>query len=322
MPANPSLDQALPELRAAEERLRSRGHDNGISYVFAQYGGLRTQADTNQILAFRKADYERDVRRNPKLARVPINTYRPIAPFGRSMHNWGAAFDVLITGVPQGWTRDKALAVLGAIAPTVGLRWGGTFPSDRIDPPHFELPISVVDARARYLAYTGGKGYVGPSGPLDFLKRIFLPSSAGAQPVTTTASAPTVVLPGISVTPSRVPDILSTIGPITAAELPEESIPVEFPIEMIAASSTNGTRAPMTSRAAPSRTAPYRLPAQPHSTRQQLPSPVRSSLPVRSDVSDVRLYQQAEEIKRRQRLALIAGAFVVGVVIIVLSRNE
>ena len=301
MPANPSLDQALPELRAAEQRLRARASDNGITYALAEYGGLRTQADTNQIVAYRQADYNAAIRRDPRVARIPINTFRPIAPFGRSMHNWGSAFDIVITGAPPGWTRDKALAVLGAIAPTVGLRWGGTFPSDRVDPPHFELPTSVVDARARYLAYTGGKGYVGPSGPLDFLRRIFTPASAGAQQPVVSTATPTLVVPGISVTPSRVPDILSTIGPVTAAALPEESLPMAFPVEV--------------TRQAP------RSPRQPPRTPSVQGALPGRALPVRTDVSDVALYNVAQEAKRRQNFAIIAAVFV-GAVVIVLLRQD
>jgi hypothetical protein len=77
-----------------------------------------------------------------------LNVFRPIAPFGQSYHNYGAAFDVAILSRPAGMSETTALATLGAYAPQVGLRWGGTFRN--ADYPHFELAIPISQAQAAY----------------------------------------------------------------------------------------------------------------------------------------------------------------------------
>jgi LAS superfamily LD-carboxypeptidase LdcB len=53
----------------------------------------------------------------------------PVAPPGHSRHETGTAFDI--------GSSARGLAVAGAIAPYLGLRWGGTF--TKRDPVHFEL---------------------------------------------------------------------------------------------------------------------------------------------------------------------------------------
>lgn len=140
-----SITDALPELRAAEAALRAKADALGIGYRIADFGGVRTLADTSLILGYRTADYAVAVARNPSLASVDINDWRPIAPFGSSFHNYGAAFDVLITSTPAGMTAAQALTRLKSLAPSVGLR--STVPND---PPHFELPITLEEAKARW----------------------------------------------------------------------------------------------------------------------------------------------------------------------------
>jgi hypothetical protein len=140
-----SLDGALPQLLAGLDRLRARASALGISFDIADFGGIRTQADTVLIMAYRAADYAAAVVADPSVSAIPINTWRPIAPFGSSMHNYGAAFDVEITDAPGSF--DSALQQLKAAAPSCGLR--STVPND---PPHFELPISLDEARAQWQA--------------------------------------------------------------------------------------------------------------------------------------------------------------------------
>lgn len=132
-----SLAGALPALVLAHDQLLSRAQAMGIDFDVADFGGVRTFADTVLIMAYRAADYAAEIVRNPSVANIPINTWRPIAPFGSSMHNFGAAFDVKIT---KGG--DAALSQLKALAPSVGLR--SNVPND---PPHFELPMTLEQAQ-------------------------------------------------------------------------------------------------------------------------------------------------------------------------------
>jgi hypothetical protein len=142
-----ALARELPALRAAEQRLRAAAARQGITYNVADFGALRTQADTTLILHYRDVDYQQYVKAGGKL---PINEYRRIAPFGRSYHNYGAAFDAVITGHPPTMTADQALGHLGALAPSVGLRWGASF-NDR---PHFELPLTLDAVAKLWRDYT------------------------------------------------------------------------------------------------------------------------------------------------------------------------
>jgi hypothetical protein len=93
------------------------------------------------------------VRQTKAAGRVPValNAFRPIAPYGQSYHNYGAAFDVWVLSVPEGKTQAWGLLMLQNAAAAVGLRSGVSFG----DPPHFELPITLADARARWQAATG-----------------------------------------------------------------------------------------------------------------------------------------------------------------------
>jgi hypothetical protein len=138
-----SIAGALPALIAAQGQLLASAHARGINFDIADFGGVRTFADTVVIIGYRAAEYAAAVANNPSLANTPINTWRPIAPFGQSMHNYGAAFDVKITKAPPGMSFDSALSQLKTLAPSVGLR--SNVPND---PPHFELPITLEQAKA------------------------------------------------------------------------------------------------------------------------------------------------------------------------------
>lgn len=147
---------ALPQTQQAYANLSSALVSRGISITVAPYGGVRTEADTNEILQFRQNDYNHDhgLPADTVTDVDTLNAYRPIAPYGESFHNYGAAFDILITGRPSGMTLEGAYSVAGSVAPSVGLRWGGTFPNPDIR--HFELDESLADASSQYSAMTGG----------------------------------------------------------------------------------------------------------------------------------------------------------------------
>lgn len=155
MPVRNSIDGALPQLITRESMLRTRANALGIDYRIADYGGLRTQTDTVLIMGYRAADYAVAIASDPSVARIPINEWRPIAPFGSSMHNYGAAFDVLITKTPAGMSASSALSKLKALAPSIGLR--SNVPND---PPHFELPLSLDEARRAWGDRTPGVAVV------------------------------------------------------------------------------------------------------------------------------------------------------------------
>jgi len=157
MDPDAALVNALPDLRAHERALRAKATAMGIAYKIAPYGALRTQADTSQILKYRDDDYRLYVQRTRAAGKIPVDigTFRPIAPFGNSYHNYGAAFDVVVTSAPQGVSAAAALAKLGAVASSVGLRWGGYFAKP--DTPHFELPIGLTQARERWNAHQNPK---------------------------------------------------------------------------------------------------------------------------------------------------------------------
>lgn len=159
-----ALVKALPELRGAERKLRALAAKEGITYGIAAFGGFRTEADTSRILKYRDDDYAvyvSNMNAAGKTAQIlPKEKWRRIAPFGRSFHDYGAAFDVQILTVPAGMTFKQALVHLGALAPSCGLRWGGSFD----DPPHFELAISLTDAQKRWAVYTLPPASQTPSG--------------------------------------------------------------------------------------------------------------------------------------------------------------
>lgn len=144
-----------PQLAAAEDRLRALAAANGLAYSVnrEESGGfVRSQADTAKYMAYRDAEWMAYAAAEKKAGRVPVNkyTWRPIAAFGSSYHNFGAAFDVTMV--------RGTYAALGALAARAGLVWGGTFPAARKDIFHFQLPISILEARARWLARGNAPG--------------------------------------------------------------------------------------------------------------------------------------------------------------------
>jgi hypothetical protein len=145
-----------PDFTACIEQLRTKALFEGIEFDVADFGGVRSEADTVRILRYRDDDYAvyvRNLKRaNPNATPVAKTTWRPINPFGSSMHNYGDARDLKITRYPSSFTKWQALVRLGALAPSCGLRWGGTF--RRKDYPHFEKAITLAEAKRRYEART------------------------------------------------------------------------------------------------------------------------------------------------------------------------
>lgn len=143
-----------PELTAAIDRLAVLARAEGVEFTTADFGGVRTEADTAQILRYRDDDYVVYRKRlGPDKEPVAKERWRPIAPFGRSFHNWGAARDLKPTKWPHGksfqWAHD-CLDRLVKTDPKLSkvLRLGDYFN----DEPHVELNITLDEARRRYIA--------------------------------------------------------------------------------------------------------------------------------------------------------------------------
>jgi soluble lytic murein transglycosylase-like protein len=151
-----SLVGARAELLDAIAQLRvlvATDHP-GLEWAIADYGGLRSEEETKLILKYRDADWAAAIDADPSLASSTTKeAWRPIAPFGSSLHNYGAAFDVVITATPVGMTSAQALSIVKGYAASVHLIDGRTFTDP--DPPHFELPGGLAAARALF-----------PSGPV------------------------------------------------------------------------------------------------------------------------------------------------------------
>lgn len=151
MSVGTSLTGALPELLFALDELRAKAKAQGIEFTTADFGGLRTQADTALIMKYRDDDWNAAVKADPSLARrTTKEAWRPIAKWGNSMHNYGAAFDVRITAYPKGKSGLWALNWLADTAPEVDLVAGRDFVNAPADPPHFELRGGLSLAKKRW----------------------------------------------------------------------------------------------------------------------------------------------------------------------------
>lgn len=142
----------LPELTKAMAELGAYAAAEGIEFTTADFGGVRTEADTVKILKYREDEYALYLKKLPAgTTPMAINEWRKIAPFGRSMHNWGAARDLKPTKWPAGksfqWAHDRLDAIIEK-HPELGLKIGDYFN----DEPHVELKISLDEARRRYIA--------------------------------------------------------------------------------------------------------------------------------------------------------------------------
>ena len=140
------LRNALPELQQKEIALATAAAQKGIYYRIANYGGVRTQADTSAILRYRIQDYAAAIKRDPNVAKIPINRFRRIAPWTLSYHDYGAAFDAEVIAYPSGLTHSQAVTELALLAPSIGLVNGASFG----DIAHYELPGALAYWRARF----------------------------------------------------------------------------------------------------------------------------------------------------------------------------
>lgn len=143
MPIPSALQGALPETITAWGALEAAALAQGIVFTLNDFGGIRSEADTTLILSYRQADYAAALAADTIPVDTTINQFRPIAPYGSSYHDYGAAFDVTATGPmadPQ--------SALGALAPSCGLVWGGTFGNP--DLPHFQLNFSLAAVKAMW----------------------------------------------------------------------------------------------------------------------------------------------------------------------------
>lgn len=150
-----TLEGEDPELAAKLAQLADLADNEGIFFTTADFGGVRTEADTTRIMKYRTDDYAIYVRnlkaKNPRAVPTPIGKWRPIAPFGSSFHNYGAARDLKVTKMPDSFSEAEAQRRLGVLAAKLGLIWGGNW-KGKVDPPHMQLNITLAQARARWLA--------------------------------------------------------------------------------------------------------------------------------------------------------------------------
>lgn len=150
------LAPTLPQLQQAEQTLSNLAAAQGITYRIAPFGGFRTQSDTSKILQYRTDDYAVYVANlqatNPDATPQPIESWRRIAPYGQSYHDYGAAFDIQIITPAPGKSNSDSLKMVGALAGKAGLRWGYSFG----DAPHFELAVPLQTAKDMWNDFQGG----------------------------------------------------------------------------------------------------------------------------------------------------------------------
>ncbi len=142
----------LPELAFKWAALQAAAAGQGIQLRIADFGGFRDLAMTQQILAYRDADYAAYVKQlaisAPTRTPLPIEVWRPIAPYGSSFHDFGAAVDAYPIAWPASvGNRSDALAIVQQLAPSVGL----SNPMPATDPAHFQLPYSLATVQSQWL---------------------------------------------------------------------------------------------------------------------------------------------------------------------------
>lgn len=145
-----SLIGAQGELIEKLDALRRASLAYGIDFHIANFGGLRTEEQTRRILEYRRQDWAVATAHNPQLARdTTMEKWRRIAPWGSSLHNYGAAADLEIDHAPPGMSFAAALAKVRQLAPGVGL----SLIAD--DWPHVQLAGGLALQKVRYYAATG-----------------------------------------------------------------------------------------------------------------------------------------------------------------------
>jgi len=149
---------ALPILVVMWDELEQRLALEGIRIGIADFGGFRTEADTNQINAYKLADYNAYAAAERAAGRTPLpisgawddGKPRPIAPYGRSFHNYGAARDFTIVARPAGMSYAEAVRRVQDIAEQdVQFSSGRSFGDDM----HLELPLALEEVAAWWADY-------------------------------------------------------------------------------------------------------------------------------------------------------------------------
>ncbi len=138
-----TLAGCLPSLIDAEAKLQAKAAALDILYALADYGALRTRAVVTLLIKWRD---EAVASGEP--------SYR-VSGFTHGYHPRGAAFDIRITNWPHAtMSSNHAYSILGQLAASCGLRWGGYFPAPA-DIYHFELPITLDEATQQFAAFSG-----------------------------------------------------------------------------------------------------------------------------------------------------------------------
>lgn len=134
------LTYLLPGVQEAERKLRSDANALGITYKIADFGGARTVDIVSKLIRWRDE------------AVANGEPYYRVSPYSKTKHALGAAFDIRVTGRPDGMTLAAAYAKLGALARPHGLIWGGTF-SAPADIYHFESQQTLAQLDPRWEAW-------------------------------------------------------------------------------------------------------------------------------------------------------------------------
>lgn len=178
--------RVLPTLINKATALENYAASLSILFGYPDYSGWRSQADTTQLIQWR----------DQAVQRYGPSAYYPVAPFGSGYHGKGAAFDIKVVQWPAGKSSDWAYQQLGAYAPRIGLRWGGTFGAPNTDPYHFELAITLADAQAQFEAYQSQQRALALS---------------GKPAVTVTPSAPSDISANLTFTNFQLPSVANAL---------------------------------------------------------------------------------------------------------------
>lgn len=157
------LEGCLPELKAAELKLREIADSMNLVYRIPPFGGLRTDAEQAQLVEWRDQAVTRAVeearRKGQNVETARSQAWYPVADVRRSKHGVGAAFDIQIVRLQTGRDTtnsaphkdaelDAAYRKLADRASAAGLRAGYYFRSS--DPFHFELPSTLQALASRW----------------------------------------------------------------------------------------------------------------------------------------------------------------------------
>lgn len=157
---------ALPELSNAwDAAARDLAANDAIQIALADFGGFRTAADTALILNYRDQDYAAYVAQMQSQAKTPLSksAWRPILPYGQSLHDVGAARDARIVSKPAGMSDAQAIADVRAAMERAGLQ-GISSLADQL---HFELPVDYDTAAGWWDDYQNQTGRYASDGTGD-----------------------------------------------------------------------------------------------------------------------------------------------------------